>query len=160
MRNRNDKRCGHFANPKSIQHQVIAHRSKKRVARIYSVAKIGTFWVPVGFFGWQRNGRPPAGLEEMLHVYWNYHPDHSRYRVARGLQRHRRRTVLRHRLLRRRRTWPHRRHPADSATARKNLSSRSQNGAEFGDAESRSFFVARRNDSFARTELLDRSLYR
>src|SRR5258708_40361359 len=74
-----------------------------------------------GFFGWQRNGRPSAGLEEMLHVYRNYHPDHSRYRVARGLQRHRRRTVLRHRLLWRRRPWPHRCHPADSTTARKAL---------------------------------------
>src|SRR5882724_3455512 len=39
MRNRNDKRCGHFANPKLIQRHVIAHRSKKRVARIFSVCK-------------------------------------------------------------------------------------------------------------------------
>src|SRR5258705_13154524 len=146
MRNQNDKRCGHFANPKSIQHQVIAHRSKKRVARIYSVAKIGTFWVPVGFFGWQRNGRPPAGLEEMLHVYWNYHPDHSRYRVARGLQQHRRRTVLRHRLLRRRRTWPHRRYTSDSAAAPKTLSFRSQNCAGISDPESRLFFLIETND--------------
>ncbi len=45
MRNRNDKRCGHFANPKLIQHHVIAHRSEKRVARIYSVAKLE----PYGF---------------------------------------------------------------------------------------------------------------
>src|SRR6267154_3086043 len=121
MRNRNDKRCGHFANPKLIQHDVIAHRSKKKSRESMALQNwnlMGSGW----FFGWQRNGRPPAGLEEMLHVYRNYHPDHSRHRVARGLQRRRRRTVLRHRLLWRRRTWPCRGYPADSATARTTLS--------------------------------------
>src|SRR5712675_1098804 len=48
MRNRNDKRCGHFANPKLIQHDVIAHRSKKSRANLWR-CRIGTLWVPVGF---------------------------------------------------------------------------------------------------------------
>src|SRR5712664_4678429 len=93
---------------------------------------------PYGFprvFSAGRARRPTAGPEEILHVTRNYHPDHSRYRVARGLQRHRRRSVLRHRLLWRRRTRPHRRHPDDSTTSRQTLSSRSQNGAELSDAE-------------------------
>src|SRR5258708_35259050 len=38
-------------------------------------------------------------LEEILHVYWNDYPDHSHYRFARRVLWHRRRTVLRHRLL-------------------------------------------------------------
>src|SRR5258708_21210862 len=125
MRNRNDKRYGHVANPKFIQHQVIGHRSKKK-SREFIALKNWNLMGARGFFGWQRNGRPPAGLEEMLHVYRNYHPDHSRYRVARGLQRRRRRTVLRHRLLWRRRTPPRRGCPADSATARPTLGFRSQ----------------------------------
>src|SRR5258708_15431798 len=41
-------------------------------------------------------------LEEILHVYWNDYPDHSHYRFARRVLWHRRRTVLRHRLLWRR----------------------------------------------------------
>src|SRR5437762_11464247 len=45
----------------------------------------------------------PAGLEEILNVYWNDYPDHSCDRLARRLHRRRRRTVLRHRILRRRR---------------------------------------------------------
>src|SRR5882724_933539 len=107
---------------------------KKSRANFQRLQEIGTLWVPVGFF---RARRPTAGLEEILHVTRNYHPDHSRYRVARGLQQHWRRTVLRHRLLWRRRPWPPRRHPADSATARKTLS---QNGAGFSDTEFRPFF--------------------
>src|SRR6266481_6104441 len=64
---------------------------------------------------------PLPGWEEMLHVYRNYHPDHSHYRVARRLQWHRGRTVLWHRILWRR--WPraHHRHPADPAPARTDL---------------------------------------
>jgi uncharacterized protein DUF3309 len=35
-----------FANPKLIQHHVIAHRSKKRVAQIYGVAKSEPYGFP------------------------------------------------------------------------------------------------------------------
>src|SRR5258708_39677006 len=45
-------------------------------------------------------------LEEILHVYWNDYPDHSHYRFARRVLWHRRRTVLRHRLLWRGRAPP------------------------------------------------------
>src|ERR1700737_2274078 len=60
-------------------------------------------------------------LEEILHVYWNDYPDHSHYRFARRVLWHRRRTVLRHRLLWRWRPRPHRRYPADPAIAGKDL---------------------------------------
>src|ERR1700737_236563 len=66
-----------------------------------------------------------AGLEEMLNVYWNDYPDHSRDRLAGRLQRHRRRTVLWHRLLRRRRPRPSGCHFADPAIAWKDLTFRS-----------------------------------
>src|SRR5260370_7475508 len=41
------------------------------------------------------------GLRRTFNVTRNDHSHHSRHRTARRLQRHRRRTVLRHRLLRR-----------------------------------------------------------
>src|ERR1700692_206071 len=62
-----------------------------------------------------------AGLEETLDVNWNDYPYYSCHCIARRLQRHRRRTVLRHRILRRRRTRPCGRDPADLAIARKAL---------------------------------------
>src|SRR6267378_113991 len=57
----------------------------------------------------------------MLHVYRNYHPDHSCYRFARWLQWHRWRSVLWRRPLRWRRPRPHHRDPVDPAPARKDL---------------------------------------
>src|SRR5258705_403664 len=62
-----------------------------------------------------------AGLEERLHVNRNDHSHYSHYRSARRFQRHRGRTVLRHRLLWRRRPWFDRRDPADPALAREAL---------------------------------------
>src|SRR5689334_9035681 len=55
------------------------------------------------------------------YVYWNDYPDYSHYRFARRLFRHWRRTVLWHRLLRRRWTRARHRHPADPALARPDL---------------------------------------
>src|ERR1700712_1805841 len=63
--------------------------------------------------------------EEKVHVTRNYHPDHSRHRFARWLQRHRRRTVLRHRLLRRWRPRSRDRYPVDPAAARKTVTAKS-----------------------------------
>src|SRR5580698_2775393 len=56
------------------------------------------------------------------HVHWYDHSYYSRHRPARRIQRHRRRSVLRHRLLRRWRPWPGRRHSADPAIARQTVS--------------------------------------
>src|SRR4051794_38539607 len=67
--------------------------------------------------------------EEKLHVNRNDHPDYSHHRFARWLQRHRRRTLLRHRLLRRRRPWPHYRDPVDFAAAWKTLTAIRHSGA-------------------------------
>src|SRR2546421_2830257 len=61
-------------------------------------------------------------MREMLNVYWNHYLDHSHYRFARRLQRHRRRPVLRHRILWRRRPRPGYRYSADPAAAREDLS--------------------------------------
>src|ERR1700726_4412182 len=72
-----------------------------------TAAQTWNFMGSRGFFPpWQEQQRPPAGPEETLHVYRNYYPDHSRYCIAWRLQRHRRRPVLRHRILRRRRPRP------------------------------------------------------
>src|SRR5258705_13277533 len=57
----------------------------------------------------------------MLHVYRNYHPNHSCYRFARWLQRHRWRSVLWWRPVRWRRPRPHHRDPVDPPPARKDL---------------------------------------
>src|SRR6202035_1665227 len=62
-----------------------------------------------------------ARLEETIDVYWNDYPDHSRYCIARRFQRRRRRSVLWHRLLRRRRPRPDHRHSADPAIAGEDL---------------------------------------
>src|SRR6266404_208969 len=78
------------------------------------------------FFRLAEQQVPTAGLEEMLYVNRDDYPYHSRYRLARRLQRRRRRTVLRHRLLWRRRPRPGHRHPANSATARETVSFRRQ----------------------------------
>src|ERR1700721_2681229 len=61
---------------------------------------------------------PTAGLEETLDVNWNDHSYYSRYCIAWRLQRHRRRTILRDRILWRRRTRPCHRDPVDPAIAR------------------------------------------
>src|SRR5262249_19523157 len=55
----------------------------------------------------------PIGLRR-LNVYRHDHPDYSDYRFARRFQRHRRRTVLRHRLLWRRGTRVDHRYSADT----------------------------------------------
>src|SRR5579863_3286116 len=55
------------------------------------------------------------------HVYWNDYSDYSRYRAARRLQRRRRRTFLRHRILRRRRTRPCHCRAADPAADGKTI---------------------------------------
>src|SRR5580698_3865457 len=65
-----------------------------------------------------------AGLEEMRYVNRNHHPDHSGDRLAWRFLRHRRRPVLRHRLLWRRRPWPGDRDLADIAAAWKAVSDR------------------------------------
>src|ERR1700752_2195550 len=62
---------------------------------------------------------PTAGLEETLDVNWNDYSHHSYYCIAWRLQRHRRRTILRDRILWRWRTRPCHRDPADPAIARK-----------------------------------------
>src|SRR5882757_6274744 len=80
-----------------------------------------------GRFVFRADGRATTAncrAEEKLHVNRNYHPDHSDHRLARWLQRRRRRAVLRHRLLRRRRPWPRHRDPADPAAAWKTLTPR------------------------------------
>src|SRR4051794_39141032 len=64
---------------------------------------------------------PNCRAEERLDVTRNNHPDHTYHRFARRLQRHRRWTVLRDRLLRRRRIGPCDRNPADIAAARETL---------------------------------------
>src|SRR3954468_19320890 len=71
------------------------------------------------------NLTPPCRAEENIHVYRNNHSYHSRHRPARRFQRHRRRTVLWHRLLRRWRPRPYRRDLADPAAAREVVISRS-----------------------------------
>src|SRR5260370_18471762 len=58
------------------------------------------------------------GLRRTFNVTRNDHSHHSRHHTARRLQRHRRRTVLRHRLLRRWRTWSGGRDLADIVAAR------------------------------------------
>src|SRR5277367_6125765 len=70
---------------------------------------------------------PTARLEDVLHVNWNDHSYYSDYRPAWRLQRHRWRTVLRHRLLWRRRAGPCDRYPADPAVAGETLNSIASN---------------------------------
>src|SRR5215469_15146018 len=50
-------------------------------------------------------------------VDWHYYPDYSDHCAAGGLQRHRRRAILRHGLLRGWRPWTYHRDPADPAIA-------------------------------------------
>src|SRR5258708_40317755 len=86
-----------------------------------AVRKLEPYGCPFVFPPVAEQQMPTAGLEETLNVYWNDHSYYSRYRITWRLQRHRRRPVLWHRILWRRRPWPHRRDLADPAIAREAL---------------------------------------
>jgi hypothetical protein len=142
---------------------------------------MGSRWF---FCQWQSDRCRLPGWREMLHVNRNYHPDHPYYRFARWLQRRRRRSILRHRILWRRRPRPHYRDPLDPASARKDLTcwpnDRSSSPANAGDtvrrgasvkiakfagildtphSRSMTAVVIRPQRSFRR-QLADRGLYR
>src|SRR5665213_1085838 len=98
---------------------LVPEGGEKRVPRLHGRTELSGF-PPVS----PADGRakvPTAGLEETPNVYRNNHPDHSRDRLARRLQRHRRRPVLWHRLLWRRRPRACYRDSRDPAAARKAL---------------------------------------
>src|ERR1700726_1447148 len=85
----------------------IPHGSKNSGDRINGHLKMEPYEFPFVFFPpMAEQQMPTAGLEETLDVNWNDYSYYSRYCIARRLQRHRRRTVLRHRILWRRRPRP------------------------------------------------------
>src|SRR5450756_1793325 len=104
-----------------LQVHVIANCLERRGSRKTAGPEMELSGFPCVFQSEAEQQVRTAGLEETLNVYRNYHPDHSCHRPARRLQRHRRRSVLRHGILRWRRLGPRGGYLADPVVAWKAL---------------------------------------